>query len=185
MPITTIKCREAFPKLLCDIQCPTTIEIGVLKGQFAEKYIPKLPKDSQIYLLDMWDSGDNLKPKVRKSQRQRRKTVESKFKDRPNVHIVVGSSPIGARLFPDSFFDWIFIDACHSESAVLADMRAWWSKLRENGIFSGHDFRPWKRNGVVEAVHTFFGDIPVQKTAESCPSWWVRKTPDIIKSVCG
>lgn len=36
--------------------------------------------------------------------------------------------------------DWIYVDALHTYDASLADMRAWWPKLRHGGLFSGDDY---------------------------------------------
>jgi hypothetical protein len=45
-----------------------------------------------------------------------------------------------AASFPDNHFDWVYVDALHTYEAVLSDLRAWWPKLRVNGLFSGDDF---------------------------------------------
>ena len=42
--------------------------------------------------------------------------------------------------FASGTFDWVFIDALHTYDAVLADLRAWWPKLREGGLLSGDDY---------------------------------------------
>ena len=32
--------------------------------------------------------------------------------------------------FADGAFDWLFIDALHTEQALLDDLHAWWPKVR-------------------------------------------------------
>lgn len=44
-----------------------------------------------------------------------------------------------ANLFPDGHFDFVFIDADHSYTAVLADIQAWLPKVRRGGYLTGHD----------------------------------------------
>jgi predicted O-methyltransferase YrrM len=51
-------------------------------------------------------------------------------------------SVISADLFPDEFFDFIFIDADHSYEAVVKDIQSWWPKIKKGGIFAGDDFIP-------------------------------------------
>jgi len=50
------------------------------------------------------------------------------------------SSLDAARLTPDEIFDFIFIDACHTEAAVRADILAWAPKVKDDGWIAGHDW---------------------------------------------
>jgi len=52
----------------------------------------------------------------------------------------------------DNSLDYIFIDGDHSYQAVLDDCRAYWSKVKPGGIFSGHD---WILDNVKRAVSDF------------------------------
>ena len=49
-------------------------------------------------------------------------------------------STTAAENFEDSYFDWIYIDALHTESALLKDLHAWYPKVRDGGLISGDDF---------------------------------------------
>lgn len=62
-----------------------------------------------------------------------------------------------AKLVPDRWADFVFIDAGHSYQAVRADIEAWLPKVREGGWFGGHDHHP-KFPGVIRAVGERFGD---------------------------
>lgn len=42
--------------------------------------------------------------------------------------------------FQDGTLDWVFINAFHEYSAVLADIEAWYPKLKPGGLLSGHDY---------------------------------------------
>ena len=56
------------------------------------------------------------------------------------IEIVQGDSAESASLFDDESFDVIFIDAAHDYNSVVKDVAAWKSKVKPNGIFSGHDY---------------------------------------------
>ncbi len=68
-----------------------------------------------------------------------------------------GDSPSVAPRFEDASLDMIFIDGDHSTAGCLADLNAWYSKLKPGGIFLGHDCY----SEVREAVETFMKDKPL------------------------
>jgi len=67
-----------------------------------------------------------------------------------------------ASLFPDKYFDLIFIDANHSYESVSEDIRVWLPKLNEGGWFGGHDYRTDLWPSVERAVREAFGEDGVQ-----------------------
>jgi hypothetical protein len=87
--------------------------------------------------------------------------------------------------FPDSFFDFIYIDAYAHEGQqggkLLDD---WWPKLKTGGIFSGHDYDPaWPLT--VAAVNAFakktgrrvtvFPGVTTHNREDAYASWFIRK----------
>lgn len=61
-----------------------------------------------------------------------------------------------ARLVPDGWADFVFIDAAHSYRAVCDDIADWLPKVKPGGWFGGHDYHP-KFPGVIRAVDEAFG----------------------------
>ena len=49
-------------------------------------------------------------------------------------------SEAAAMDFPDSFFDFIYVDAGHEYHNVARDLEMWWPKLKLGGMFAGDDF---------------------------------------------
>ena len=47
-----------------------------------------------------------------------------------------------ADMFPDEYFDFIYIDADHSYEGVVRDLKAWWPKIKKGGLFCGDDYIP-------------------------------------------
>jgi len=68
------------------------------------------------------------------------------------VHFERNLSLLAAKHYADDFFDWIYIDALHTFEASLADMRAWWPKLRPGGLYSGDDYADSQDTELVSAL---------------------------------
>lgn len=62
--------------------------------------------------------------------------------------------------FEDNYFDFIYIDADHTYSAYLRDIKDWYPKVKKGGVLLGDDYRVAKLKtgvgfGVIKAVKTF------------------------------
>lgn len=57
----------------------------------------------------------------------------------PRVRLIKGSTLSAADAVEDKSLDFVFIDACHDEASVAADIAAWKDKVRPGGILCGHD----------------------------------------------
>lgn len=93
------------------------------------------------------------------------------------VVVILAKSTRAADLFDPETVDFCFIDADHSYESVLADIGAWWPKIKPGGQLAGHDYRqsaPWLV-GVTPAVHEFFG--VEDATHPLCPSCWSITKP--------
>jgi len=73
----------------------------------------------------------------------------------PQLRIIRAPSPEIAKIFPDEFFDLVFIDANHSYDAVKADILAWLPHVKLRRFLTGHDYFHGE-SGVVKAVDEFF-----------------------------
>lgn len=91
------------------------------------------------------------------------------------MNVLRMSSLEAADLFADGSVDFILIDGSHEYEDVLADLRAWYPKLKPDGVIAGDD---WRREGVNRAVKEFFRGIGREpegifgKTERKC--WIVR-----------
>ena len=61
-----------------------------------------------------------------------------------------------SELYADNSLDFVFIDASHDYENVMADIKAWYPKIKFGGTMSGDDYCPgWE--GVMRAVDEYFG----------------------------
>ena len=88
------------------------------------------------------------------------------------IHIYQGRSCDMVHNFPNSFFNFIFIDGSHMYEDIKLDLDLYLPKMRYNGIIAGHDFESFtykssslhlesdegKHHGVIKAVTEKFGN---------------------------
>lgn len=82
-----------------------------------------------------------------------------------------GTSLEGSSSFEDGTLDFVFIDASHDYQSVKDDIEAWYPKVRQGGVISGHDYPDWE--GVKKAVDERFGKDIVSRWG----SWIHQKGP--------
>lgn len=76
-------------------------------------------------------------------------------RERDLLRLIRLPSVIAARAFPERSVDLVLIDGNHDYDFVLADLSAWWPKVRDGGVLAGDDYcEPY---GVVGAVRDYVG----------------------------
>ena len=70
------------------------------------------------------------------------------------------SSIDAASMYEDNSIDMVFIDADHEYESVMADVAAWYPKIKSGGVLAGHDlpYEPVQR-AVIECFGNQFIDI--------------------------
>lgn len=166
--MTTVpKHRIVLGALLAQYKRPVMVELGVASGETSE-YLLRRHSGLFIYMVDNWrcpphrvnrrawgqqtyDRGfDNAiyRTKFASTRREviRKDTVEAANLDRIKE------------------VDVVFVDADHTYEGVLADIRAWWPKVKVGGVMCGHDIdSPRDLNGtwgVRRAVEEYFRHPP-------------------------
>ncbi len=174
-----IKNRNEFGTFIKDNGLNKNIvEVGVNNGNYSQVLIDN-SNAQLIYLVDPWkedviDSIDIDKYGSQEDQDKRYNMVMERFKDNLNVKLVRKESLEAAKDFHDGYFDFIYIDALHEYKHVKADLNAWYPKLKDGGLFAGHDYKMFRsKKGLVKAVDEFAKNInkTIMTTCERCPSW--------------
>lgn len=78
-----------------------------------------------------------------------------------NITLLLGTSKEMVPSLENEFFDFVFIDGCHSYPAVKLDIELSLPKLKKGGVMAFHDWG-WdgaKDGGVVKAVEEKFRDV--------------------------
>jgi hypothetical protein len=71
--------------------------------------------------------------------------------------------------------DFVYIDAEHSYEGAKKDLETWFSKVRDGGIVSGHDYNHPNFPGVAKAIHEFMDKENLRIHVEDEFFWWVEK----------
>lgn len=137
------------------------VEIGVWKGN-SISYLANLLRDKkgvEIYAVDLFENSNysDVYGHISRKEIANLYEVYNYNLKRNNVRHLIkdikGCSWETASQFENNYFDFIFIDAGHLYQDVINDIKAWLPKIRQNGIFAGHD---WLGGGIRKAVHDMF-----------------------------
>merc|ERR1711965_14164 len=113
------------------------LEIGVWRGDFARAILGRYQVIIDEYI--MIEPAEKLTGKMTPELRELLKEFPTKY---PGVKfdLINEISMEAAKAFSNEYFDWIYIDALHTFDGVSDDIKYYWPKLRDGGLFSGHDF---------------------------------------------
>jgi hypothetical protein len=147
------------------------VELGVARGKNAHNLVRKTP-DLVLCCIDRWsgDRGHSLDELVAASN------LLAPYKDR--ALIMRGSFEHYLPLFPDEYFDFVYIDGyAHTGQLGGSTLRDWWPKAKTGGVFAGHDYHP-EYQPTIDAVDAFFAELGIPFSIlneEPYPSWYVVK----------
>ncbi len=130
-------------------------ELGVCRGHNLRYLLDRAPNIKKVYAIDPWKSYIDMPWGVISQEEVdgwKNAAVEilEPYKDKIEVLEMYSTDAVNS--IPDNSLDYIFIDGDHSYEAVLRDVRAYWSKVKVGGLFTGHD---WILDNVKRAVTEF------------------------------
>ena len=134
-------------------------ELGVYRGKYSEEILSIWKPPGRLHLIDIWEEIDNYNY-IRNSDMNKTINRLKKFgADRYNL--VKKYTTEAALIYPDNYFDFIYLDASHTYESARRDIQMWWPKLKQGGIFAGDDYiignyePAGYRFGVKDAVDEF------------------------------
>lgn len=148
-------------------------EVGVHKGVNAKSILETL-NVSSLVLVDAYFPYETNDAEL--SSDRNVHYVEAKqrllgFRDKLQWKICL--SVDAAKTLPDESLDFVYVDAMHDYSNVIADLQAYFPKVKVGGVLGGHDFSN-VHSGVIKAVAEFASTLNLKLFVEQ-PDWWVVK----------
>lgn len=185
-----MKHRNSFPAMLEVAGLTgTAVEVGTYKGEFAKWWLQHWP--GTLVCVDAWAFHAGANDILNHPQDEMEQVYAealmrlAPFEYRCVVHRL--HSVDAAALFAgtDTQFDCVYLDAAHDYENVVADIAAWWPRVRTGGLLAGHDYLNGLMSegypadfGVKTAVDEFVAREGLRlttTTAEQAASWWVTK----------
>jgi len=130
-----------------------------------------------LYGVDLWEGGYDpgdlaSQTDMKKAESVARKRVEGIS----GIHLLKMSTLDASNELGK--VDFVYVDANHTEEAVLEDITAWVPNIKKGGWLAGHDYGRPNHPGVKTVVDRLFGapDLQFQDT-----SWAVQITEDVME----
>lgn len=123
------------------------IELGVAGGYYSDILL-KSSKFLRLYSIDRWSDHHGVDEYL---------SAAKKLAVHGSQSIVIKASFDDViSLFPEDYFDFIYIDAyAHTGQEGGTILRDWFPKLKKGGIFSGHDYEEKQWPKTFSAVNKF------------------------------
>lgn len=126
-------------------------EIGTHRGKNAASMLARMP-NLILFMVDPYGGDPENSPFYAECVAETAFAAERR-------RIVHKHSPGAAEIFPNDYFDFVFVDGDHSFQSALDDFYAWWPKVKSGGWLFGHDYQhPQEKElgwGVTEAADEF------------------------------
>jgi hypothetical protein len=155
--------------------CKRVLEIGVWQGALANKVHAACPTVEQFDMVDPWEARyntlvcDEVQGGVYKCRmgsdheldanelNAMHANVVKANSARRGYNVVRKTSEDASKMYPDGYFDLIYIDAVHTYACVKQDIHLWLPKVKAGGILCGDDYTS-NFPGVIRAVKELFPD---------------------------
>ena len=153
------------------------VEVGVDTGSHALQMLGYLNL-KKLSLIDPWerytDHGVDGFPG--RDWNQVYESVKRRMSEHENVEIIREVSVKASKLIEDSTLDFVYIDANHEYEHVLEDLRAWYPKLKGDGVLCGDDFGAPSSVGLIRGVTEFAYEHQLLVFSEKEQFWMVKPT---------
>ena len=144
-PLPTLQLRDDLGRLLEAEGATSGVEVGVQKGDFSHMLLTHWPGCQSYGMVDLWRQQADYKDGANVDSAQQLTLMKQAIEQASTFRHVRLSvcrnfSTVCASRLANSSVDFIYLDARHDYLGVLADLNAFWPKLRRGGIMAGHDY---------------------------------------------
>jgi len=153
-------------------------EIGIYNGTMTDHILTTCESVNEYWAIDQWialsEKHDKLANMTEQDWYAKYCMVCKLLLTHKALRILKMTSVDAAKLFPDNYFDFVFIDASHFYEDTKTDILAWHPKVKIGKMLAGHDYgRGGQRGfGVEKAVDEIFGSGSVEILGKST---WVKR----------
>lgn len=125
------------------------VEVGVQSGHFTRLLLESWQTADLFIQVDLWSpqtdyvDGANVGMLEQMIFMSQAREAAVAMRDRGFVREVAqcrNFSTVCAALIPDGALDFVYLDARHDRDGVLADLWAYWPKVRLGGVIAGDDY---------------------------------------------
>ena len=156
-------------------------EIGVAFGENAEQILKSNLK--LLLLIDPWNYVPQQSPvgygdMIKDWQGCYDYCVNKLSTVRDRTVLMRTTSCYASKLIADGSLDFVYIDANHMSPFIDDDLRYWYPKVKQGGIFGGHDYHDYQNSvytcNVKTAVDSFVNEY-IHIVPGEVPSWYTVK----------
>lgn len=184
--VAEYKHSDFVTNLIIENNCKKVLELGVYEGWMTKRVLDHLKGEiiEEYWAVDRWKTFDN--PSYRDWATWGQEVWDAKYIKTctrmlyfPALKVIRANSQQAATIFPDGYFDLVYIDADHQYEGVKADLVSWVPKVRDGGVIAGHDYLDRDGRGkrsrceVKSAVIDFFGEGNFNEAPFTV--WWKYK----------
>ncbi len=154
-------------------------EIGVRIARNALEMFKRI-KDLNLICVDPWTPYNRRTPERMEKWYRRTCRRLKPYGDRATI--IRKTSMDALADVKEGSLDFVYIDGFHEFDYVMPDIIFWAKKVRLNGIVAGHDYYPFYRGGVMQAVDAYTRAHGINNwyvTMGDEPTWfWVKDYTD-------
>jgi len=160
---------EDVPSMLKNVKNPIGIEIGTDQGTTTEYLLRTIP-DLTLYGVD--DYTENRTENVQNLTFEIYTKKVLPYSDRFKHYRKTSDDAVNE--FEDESVDFVFVDGDHRYAQVLKDCQNYYAKLKNGGLFCGHDWSLPEVNRAVVEFALSIGKADSIKTMKQDVWYWVK-----------
>ncbi len=135
-------------------------EIGVCHGFTSEFLLRNIPNIKIFHAVDPYpefvDSNGGIRLTAERQAEIKARCVARLNPYKEKINFAFTSSFEFVKTLEDNCLDFLFIDGNHSYENTLSDCQLYWPKVKQGGIFAGHDINLYS---VRKALETFLPSV--------------------------
>lgn len=157
--------KPVYRELVEKVRNGIVVEIGLWKGLSISSILDTcVEQNNQLFGVDNWSPPESDLYLAEARKNDVRAVFEQNMQllnHADTVKILEMDSVRAADNFKNGTLDLVFIDGDNTYEGVISDINAWWPKLKEGGILSGHDlhFMEGVGRALNELLHERFQSI--------------------------